>query len=1100
MGADTVSSIEPINTVVGIGASAGGLEALGTFFNALPSDTGCAFVVVQHLSPDHKSLMSELLARHTNMKVCQAEDGMVAEPNCVYLIPPKKNISIFHGQLILNEQDRTRGINLPIDIFFHSLASDHSEHSVAIILSGTGSDGVRGLRAIKEHGGMVMVQEAASARFDGMPEAATATGLADIVDTPEELASQLAKLMKERDAGTATSPLEEEKVSPSTLSRIFLILREETGIDFSNYKPTTVLRRLERRVLVNQLTNLEEYVALLAAQNSEVVSLYRELLIGVTRFWRDEDAFERLRRDLMVPLISRIKEGKEIRIWVAGCSTGEEAYGLAILVHLAQKSFNIKRTIKVFATDIDQEAIAIAQAGIYGESIGADLPQDLLARYFQKVADGYQVVREIRELVIFARHNLIKDPPFTNVHLISCRNVLIYLQAKVQTRVLEHFNFALQESGLLFLGSSETLGELANSFETVDARHKIFRSLGRKTSISLKPTLPGEKARTHPIPNRHTINMDLNTRVLNQFFNTVAHESLPVTILVNDNHEILHILGDSAPYLRFPSGAPVNDITKLARADLHIPLATGIQKALRKNETLKFSSIRLLDHHDIDKISIRIRPITSSTGDESYAAVFISPENDDKNAMSADGDIVTKLSDEQLNQLTDLEQELQYTRESLQATIEELETSNEELQATNEELLSSNEELQSTNEELQSTNEELHTVNSEYQDKLSELAETNADLDNLLTGIAIGIIILDHDLVIRRFSPVIANIFNVMESDIGRPLKHLNHDLIDCDPVVLAQEVSLSGESIEKEVASESHYHFRLRIEPFISGSNNIPTGGVVLTFVDVTLARALGDDLDRAEYANQRMFDQINQGLIQQDASGRILNANLCSLQFFNCDLNTLSSSPLQDPQWNFADKNGNLLQIDQTPFEKARLTEKPIHNVLTSFIPHKQSNRFWAEITCIPFLRSNGELHQVISVIRDVNMQIINKRSFIKDQEKLELIGRLTDTSWWEWDLVNDRVIVGEKHFDWLGLDPNNTEATESFWENHVHPDDLPLIQEYRKTLMETGSVLTKPYRLKHQLGHYLTFTHKAEITHRDEQDTPLQAIGILTNVSEE
>jgi len=833
--------IHPINPTmyVAIGASAGGLEAIEAFFTAMPEKSGLAFIVVQHLSPDYKSLMVELLSKKTRMPVYRAEDGMQVLPDSVYLIPPKKNLTIFQGKLLLIEQDHSRGINLPIDVFLRSLSEDQGEKAIAIILSGTGSDGTRGVRAIKEAGGMVMVQDEETAKFDGMPRAAVSTGLVDFILPPGQMPSQLLAFAKHPyvvKAERSDTLLNDE----DGLTRIFALLRERCKIDFTYYKPSTVTRRIERRMTVTQTDGIKEYVNYMQNYPTEVLSLYRELLIGVTSFFRDQAAFDYL-ADTVLPELLDGAGKREIRFWVAACSTGEEAYSLAILVRECMERLKLSCDVKIFATDIDKDAIHFAATGCYPESIAADISPRLLAKYFFKRDEVFQISRSIREMVVFAQHNLLKDPPFTNIDLISCRNILIYLQGVLQRKVLEFFNFSLNSGGVLFLGSSETTGEMADYFEVMDPKLKFYRSRGRTRSmadsthlLSVTDTRYREMKGQFSIA-RRALRATEEERVLERFLSSVANEYLPLTVIVNEHMEVQQIIGDADGYFRLPPGKLINDITKMAAKELTIPLTTGIQKVFRKQQEIRFSNVRMQVGGSTRTIDIRIKPLPKKKEQDSLAAVFIEtvkhePVETGIPVLSYD------LSREAEERLRDLEQELQFTRENLQATIEELETSNEELQATNEELLASNEELQSTNEELQSTNEELFTVNTEYQSKVLELTELHNDVENLLNSSQIGTLLLDENLDIRRFSKKIADIFKILDSDVGRPITHVSHFLDGVDPAQMVRDVLVYSRQVEKEVRSHDGIWYLMRVIPYTIGPRSF--SGAVMTFVDITELR----------------------------------------------------------------------------------------------------------------------------------------------------------------------------------------------------------------------------------------------------------------------
>jgi two-component system CheB/CheR fusion protein len=825
---------------VGIGASAGGLEAIESFFTNMPPDSGMAFIVVQHLSPDYKSLMVELLSKKTAMPVHRAEDAMEVLPNHVYLIPPKKNLTIFHGKLLLSDQDHSRGINLPIDLFLRSLADDQAERAVAIILSGTGSDGMRGVRAVKENGGMVMVQSEESAKFDGMPRSAISTGLADFVLPPDQMPKQLQAFIKHPYV-TKTERSESLLSNEDGLIRIFALLRERCKVDFTYYKPSTVVRRIERRMSINQVEDIKDYVNYILGNPAELTTLYRELLIGVTSFFRDQEAFDHLATQVL-PELFRNATSREIRFWVAACSTGEEAYSLAILARECMDQLGVSQDIKIFATDIDRDAIHYAAAGSYPESIAADLSPRILSKYFHKRDDNFQIARTIREMVVFAQHNLIKDPPFTNINLISCRNVLIYFQPVLQRKVFEFFNFSLAANGVLFLGSSETTGEMASYFEPLEHKLKIFRSKGRLKPLSDTHLPNVTDTRFHEMKGqfavaRRALRATDEERVMERFIEIIAPDYIPLALVVNEQLEVQHIFGDAASYFKLPSGKVVNDISKMAVKELAIPLATGIQKVFRQNQELRFSNIRLSHLEAGRLVDMRIKPMPGKKEQDRLVAIFLSEVKKGGDTLDSGHHVQTyDLSKEAEDRMRDLEHELQFTRENLQAAIEELETSNEELQATNEELLASNEELQSTNEELQSTNEELFTVNAEFQNKIIELTELHNDLDNLLSATQIGNLLLDENMEVRRFSKRISDIFKLLDSDIGRPITHITHHLQQCDPMALIREVQVTNRPIEQEVQTQDGRWHLMRIVPYTIGPKTF--SGTVVSFIDITVMK----------------------------------------------------------------------------------------------------------------------------------------------------------------------------------------------------------------------------------------------------------------------
>ena len=865
-------NLSPVVHYVGIGASAGGLEAIEDLFSRMPTDSGLAFIVIQHLSPDYKSLMVELLSKKTKIPVHRSVDGMEVKPNNIYMIPPKKNLTIFHGKLILKEKDNIRGVNLPIDIFLRSLAEDAAEKAIAIILSGTGSDGTRGVRAIKENGGMVMVQEEATAKFDGMPRAAISTGVADFVLPPEEMADQLMAYVGHRYVA-GKKPSDRLLQDEQGMTKIFSELRAKTKVDFTYYKPSTITRRIERRMTVTQMDNLDDYVQYIQRFPAEVMTLYKELLIGVTSFFRDPEAMNEL-MGKGLPEIIRRTANREIRFWITGCSTGEEAYSIAILAKETMAQLGITRDIKIFATDIDRDAILHAGNGVYPESITADLTPALLGKYFYKKGDNYQIARHVREMVVFAQHNLVKDPPFTKIDLVSCRNLLIYLQPVLQKKALEMFNFSLNPGGVLFLGSSETIGEMTDCFEVIHQKFKLYRSVGKykvKIPSSNKELVDNSSFKTNYLftvgePRRLDRRFEDNS-MMERYLNALQGQYMPFSVIVNEEMTVLHIFGETQGFFKVPTGKVVYDITKMAQKDLAIPLATGIQKALRTRENLAYSNVKFNFQDERKNITLRIMPLPDKKGFESLVAVFFEEMKSETRKVSMDQDAYD-IEQDVRQRIKDLEQELQFAKENLQATIEELETSNEELQATNEELLASNEELQSTNEELQSTNEELFTVNSEYQNKITELTEMNNDVENLLSSSGVGILILDENNEIRKYSPKISAIFNIMEKDIGRPIHHISHKIDKFNPFEIAQKVQKTNQQIVLELTDQEQTEYLIRILPYHIGPDTY--AGTIFTFVDVTELKRVKQDLEESQTISKDITQYMPSGLFIYHLNGK--------------------------------------------------------------------------------------------------------------------------------------------------------------------------------------------------------------------------------------
>jgi two-component system, chemotaxis family, CheB/CheR fusion protein len=866
--------------IIGIGASAGGLEAIESFFTNTPADTSFAYVVIQHLSPDYKSLMVEILSKKTTMPVLRAEDGMVVEAATVYLIPPKKNLTIYHNRLILSEQDYSHGINLPIDIFLRSLAEDANERAVAVILSGTGSDGTRGVRNVKEHGGLIIVQDEGTAKFDGMPRAAASTGLADFILPPQEMPAQLLAF-----AAQPHTPAE-ARIQPvisneDGLTRIFSVLRANHKVDFSAYKLSTVSRRIERRMTINHFDDVSEYALFLERTPAEAGILFRELLIGVTSFFRDPAIFERLSTEVIPELLETSRD-RELRLWVSGCSTGEEAYTLAMLLREGMEKTGISRDVKIFATDIDRNAIHFAAVGSYPESVAADIPKEYLGKYFYRRDDHFQISRTIREMVVFAAHNLVKDPPFTNIDMVSCRNLLIYLQQEAQVKVLKNFNFSLVRNGILLLGSSETTGDMSDHFEPIEAKMRIYRARGSGKDFFSVNTLGAGDTRVRDMKSRYTAGRrsvrSTEETVLDRFVTGLAGEYLPASAIVSEHLEVRHLVGEIEGIFRFPSGRPSMEIDKIVVKDLVIPLTTGIQKVFRTRMAVRFTGVGLEGNGVSRRIDIRILPLPDRPAQEPLVAVIFD-ESEKAESRRDEMTVPYDVNEETTKRLEDLEQELQFTRENLQATIEELETSNEELQATNEELLASNEELQSTNEELQSTNEELYTVNTEYQKRIMELTELNNDVENLLESSGIGTVLLDENLAVRRFSSEATQVFRLMESDLGRPISHISHHFQDFDPYPAIDEVLSRKTKREWQVRDKDGTWRLFRVTPYRISPRDV--AGAVLSIIDISEMKGLEEERDSSRELLAHVADNSPSLKWMSDTTGECIWFNRTWLNF---------------------------------------------------------------------------------------------------------------------------------------------------------------------------------------------------------------------------
>lgn len=858
---DSAATTGPAFPIVGVGASAGGLEALEAFFEQVPEDSEMAFVVIQHLSPDFKSVMDQLLSRRTTLKVHRVEDGMEVQPGAVYLIPPKKEMIISGGRLLLSDKDPNSGLTLPIDTFFRSLAQECGERAIAIVLSGTGSDGSRGIREVHEAGGLVLVQSLDTARFDGMPKSAIDTGIVDLQIAPADMPAALQRYVGR---GFASASLRDE--TPLGLASILGLLRREYGIDFSHYKSNTLHRRLERRAKISHSSSIEDYARMLAEEPSELHLLYKDLLIGVTRFFRDAEAFQALQTRIVPELIALRNNGDELRVWSAACATGEEAYSLAILLHEATESSRRGLDFRIFATDVHQSLLETAAAGHFSASALEGMDPARIERYFLPTNDGYRVIRELRERIVFAPHNLLKDAPFTKLDLVTCRNILIYLQPAAQKKVLSLFHFGLKPRGLLFLGLSETPGELSDEFETLDHRHKIYRK-SRDVRLPTETPLLGNLS----FGTRRTVTTSRGRETVeNQLFdsarNTLVAEFAPPSLLVDQDARLIHSFGGGGKYLSLADGRSSLCILDLVPGDLKVVLNGALQRALKEGKRVEYGGVPFESSTGPTELRISVLPVPAPKQEGRRFLIAFQPRPIIPEETLPDR---VDMHDQSRQRIRRLEEELQSTRENLQATLEEMETSNEELQATNEELVASNEELQSTNEELQSVNEELYTVNSEYQRKIAELTQLNSDMDNLFASTEVGVIFVDRELRIRKFTPRSADTFQLNPNDVGRRLDTFAHTLDDCDLLKDLETVRDTGKPIEREVCDRKGVWYLMRILPYRGPSG--ADDGVVFSLIDVSLLKAA----EKRLRLMSRVFQDSADPVIIENLGGIIIDVN---------------------------------------------------------------------------------------------------------------------------------------------------------------------------------------------------------------------------------
>jgi len=874
-------------SIVGIGASAGGFEAFSQLLGHLPGDTGMAFVLVQHLDPTHESKLSELLSRTSPIPVHEIKHGVKVEPNHIYVIPQNVDLRLAGGHLRLTKRTG-KAPHMPVDSFFRSLAEELKDLAIGVVLSGNGSDGTLGLQAIKGEGGITFAQNKESAKFFGMPGSAIASGCIDFTLSPEAIAKELARTANHPllrtaggDRGAWTELPDPEILFRDTdgeMGAVFGLLRSRAGVDFSWYKPTTIRRRILRRMVVHKIETLPAYLRMLQSNPAEVDALFNDILISVTGFFRDPRAYQALKRRVFPKLVKKRRPAEgALRVWVCGCSTGEEAYSLAIALLEFLEETKTHLQVQIFATDISDAALDKARAGVYPENIAGDLTPERLRRFFVKHNGDYRVNKSLRDICVFARQNVLADPPFSHLDLISCRNVLIYFGRDLQKRVLPTFNYALKPAGFLILGSSETVTASTDLFSLIDHRNKIYAKknshLGHGPLLVTRP-VHDERPITQFAPSPGLGSEPKGSNLQDQVDRIVLARFSPAAVVIDRQMEVLQFRGRTSNYLEHSPGAASLNLMKLVRDSLMLDLRAAVAKVIRSGTAVKQNGLRLRHNGQTTEVSVEIVPFQVPPATEQfYLVLFEEAPARAAGRLLSERDRKAAAKNQKIAQRQEvlkLEEELGWTRESLQAIIEEQEATNEELKSANEEIQSSNEELQSTNEELetakeelQSTNEELTTLNEELQNRNAELGQVNNDLTNLLSSVHMAIIMLGNDLTVRRFTPMAERVFNLIPTDVGRRLSDMNRSIVVPDLDLLLQQVIDSLTFVDREVQDGTGRWYSLRIRPYRTSDNKID--GAVLLLVDI----------DEHKRAIEEMMMMVKQPLIALQGDLRVKKAN---------------------------------------------------------------------------------------------------------------------------------------------------------------------------------------------------------------------------------
>ena len=932
--------------IVGIGASAGGLAAFESFFSGMPKNTtpNMAFVLIQHLSPTHESLLSEIIRHYTQMQVFEVTQGMEVAPNCIYVIPPNYDMALSNGAFELFERPKLHVNHLPIDFFFNSLAKEQKERAIAIILSGAGSDGSQGIEAIKSVGGMVMIQNPDDAEFKGMPSSAIATGLTDYILSPKEMPSQLFSYVSsvvKKPTNTSVTVIKKDK---DALKKIFMLLHTHTGHDFSEYKPSTIYRRIERQMAIAKINTIAEYAQYLKQTPAEVVTLFHNLLIGVTSFFRDTEAFSYFKEKIIPKLFLDRQEGVPLRLWVCACSSGQEAYSIAILIQAYMDTHKKNFPVQIFATDIDAYAIAVARVGIYPSSIASQMSPQMLKRFFTIETNGeYKIHKSIRAMIVFSEHNAIKDPPFSKLDLISCRNLMIYMNAELQKKLISTFHYALHPNGFLFLGTSETVGKLDNVFAILNSKVNFYKKK-EGTYASRQMSRAQFFPHTHSPSTKNNIKSDtpmkLSLKELTE--QAILKYIAPCAALVDGQGDMLYVHGRMGKYLEVSSGVSgVNNIIKMAREGLQGSMVMALQTIKSSNETVHYKGLSVKTNAHFSSVDLTLSPVLTSAISSLEAPLYlvlIEESEAQSFEVSAKSDTKEAIKFTTNKQVVALKQELLHQKKFLQDANEKLEVNNQELKAYNEEMQSMNEELQSTNEELetskeeiQSVNEELSTVNTELQSKLSDFSQASNDMNNLLSGTGIGTIFVDLKLQIFRFTPMATKIINLIPADIGRSVGHIVSNMVGYDRLVNdLQSVLDTLIPVEVEVQTVDGLWYAMHMQPYRTLENVIE--GAVVSFSDITQVVRIRDDLEKANELLRLavVVRDASDAITVQDLNGNILAWNPAAVKMYGwSEIEALKMNILKRIPKEFqADALEKLKQLSSSeilePYLTKRITKK--------------------------------------------------------------------------------------------------------------------------------------------------------------------------------
>ncbi|WP_295129176.1 chemotaxis protein CheB [uncultured Chitinophaga sp.] len=1094
--------------IVALGASAGGLEAIQEFFDHMPRTENLSFVIIQHLSPDFKSLLVELVGRHTHMKVLEAEHDQPVQKNCIYVIPNNKFISIKKNKMVLATKVKDTGPNNAIDIFLTSLAIDKKDRAIVAILSGTGTDGTKGISKVKEMGGMVLVQEPNTARFDGMPNSAINSGNADVITSPAQMPEAILSFIHEPSAAS----LSKVELDEELLIQIFDLIAKEAGQDFHYYKTPTILRRISRRVVMGNFKDAKDYVGFLHHNPAEVKSLAKDFLIGVTRFFRDGEAFEVLNEKVLPNILSAKENGEQVKVWIPACSTGEEAYSVAIAIEEAISRSNKRIDVKIFATDVDSGNLEVASAGVYPASIERDISKDLLEKYFVPKNKHYVINSRIRKRIVFARHDIIKDPPFIKNDLVCCRNMLIYMNSVLQERVFTILHFAVNKSGFIFLGPSENPTFEKNTVQLVSAKWKIYRKTGESKP---RPYL-SDGYRIGPLPGESLKikrPKDGETRGQQELWDdvkaVVSNDLGFLAMYIDRNFEIRETMGNYELLLSLPKKTLSLNLVRMLPQDLSITLNKEIRRAWKTGDKVKLEGLAFARNGETQLMNVIINPQVPVS--EDYTLVVMSKAVAlavDKNTTGVSQPALTSQDHEYI---MNLESELAEVKNSLQIAVEDLETTNEELQSSNEELLSSNEELQSSNEELQSLNEELYTLNTEHQLKIRELVELNDDLNNYFRSTDIAQIFLDTNLRIRKFNPASASMINFIESDLGRPISHISNNIRYQTLLEDIDQVQRTHEVLEKEVELNQGSHLLMRIMPYVTRDGHYE--GVIITFVDITTITDLNNIV-------RGVFNSSTSAIMafkaQRDNKGLIT------------DFVIIAANEMARKLFGVVDKKfeGELFRILVPQLADAEMMDQYISVVENSrnvqrdlYIEDKDK---WFEVTAVKMQdgfvgtftditdkkrgeqrirRSYSELNEAKENLKRMNTELEDKvkartRELSFSEERFRLVARATNDTLWDWDLTSNTIWWSESFAKMFGF--TNNKFTRVEWLQNIHPDERQQTEaELYAVINENKNQWNCEYRFRKADGEYAHILDRGYVLH-NEFGVPYRMLGSMLDLT--